>query len=267
MIDEDWRGFNSAFAESVRPEDPRGLTGRRMLTVSISVVLAAALGALIYGALGGPVVALPDEVKPLAPSGDATPYQAGGQPSGQTWTGIAGPSCAASSDGSTDFGVYGYYTGLNPDQSTGWSTDATGGYTGEACTGGFISLPVSGKPAAYDPERFALWTYDFSSKFTDATCQVSTYVPTNSSRTYVGGDPAYFYYYGRGYSFDDPQASPTGGFTVNQLDKQGSWVDSPSFQVTTGKVSVKLVNAGVKTGAGQDAHVAAAQVRLTCTST
>lgn len=273
MIEEDWREFSSAFAESVRPEDPRGLTGKRMLVVSVSAVLAVALGALVYGALGGPAFALPNEVKAIAPSPDATPYQAGGQSAGQVWTAIAGPACAASSDGSTSFAVYGYTTGTDADGTTAWTNADSGGYTGEACTGGYLSMPVSGKADGYDAARYALWKYDFSSHFTVASCRVSSYVPTNSSRTQVGGSPAYFYYYDEDYAVDagaDKESKPLGGFLVDQTGKnhQGRWYTSPAFTVRTGRVTVKLVDAGAERGdAAEGVHVAAAQLRLTCTST
>ncbi|MFF3561800.1 hypothetical protein ACFYXS_17315 [Streptomyces sp. NPDC002574] len=273
MIDEDWRGFSSAFAESVRPEDPRGRTGKRMLVVSVSAVLAVALGALVYGALGGPAFALPSEVGPIAPSPDATPYQAGGQSAGQVWKAIAGPDCAASSDGSTSFAVYGYSTGADADGTAGWSEADSGGYTGEACTGGYISMPVSGKADAYDATRYALWKYDFSSKFTVASCRVSSYVPADSSRAHVGGSPAYFYYYDDDYAFGtapEKQQKALGGFLVDQVgrSKQGHWFNSPSFTVRTGRVSVKLVDAGTESAdTAEGVHVAAAQLRLTCTST
>jgi hypothetical protein len=279
MIEEDWREFSSAFAESVRPEDPRGQTGKRMLVVSVSTLLAVALGALVYGALGGPAFALPSEVNPIAPSPDATPYQAGGQSSGQTWKAIAGPDCAASSDGSTSFAAYGYATGTDANGTTAWTQSDSGGYTGEACTGGYLSMPVSGKADGYDATRYALWKYDFSSHFTVASCRVSSYVPTNSSRTQVGGSPAYFYYYDDDYavgtgtstgSGTDKQQKPLGGFLVDQTGKnhQGRWYTSPAFTVRTGRVTVKLVDAGAESkDAAEGVHVAAAQLRLTCTST
>ncbi|MFG2525145.1 hypothetical protein [Streptomyces sp. NPDC048527] len=264
MIDEDWRGFSSAFAESVRPDHPRGGPGRRMVLVAVSTLLAVGLGALVYGALGGPAIALPNEVVPIVPTSPSAPYQAGGVAHGQTWTAIAGPSCAVSADGSTGFAVYGYYTGTSA--ATGWTTSASGGYTGDHCGGGYISVPVSGKAAAYNATQFALWTYDFSTKFTQASCKVSTYVPTNSSRMYVGGDPAYFYSYGSDYALGTHTATPLGGYQVNQVAKQGRWVTAGAFDVTTGKVTIKMVDAGADSGS-KHAHVAAAQVRLTCTST
>lgn len=265
MIDDDWRGFSSAFALAVRPDDPRGRTGRRMLVVTVYSVLAAGIGALVYGALGGSAVAVGD-LAPLAPAPGSAAYQAAGVPPGQTWTTVAGPSCTG---GTSSFAVYGYYTGTAADQTTGWTTSRTGGYSGGGCSGGYLSVPVSGKSSAFDSDRFALWKFDFSSKFTDATCRVSAYVPKNSSRTIVGGSPAYYYYYGADYTYGSAAAPPEqlGGYLVDQVAKQGRWVTTDSFTVTTGKVTVKLVDAGVRdTGAAADAHAAAAQIRLSCTS-
>lgn len=265
MIDDDWRGFASAFAQAVRPDDPRGRTGRRMLVVTVYSVLAVGIGALVYGALGGSVVALRD-LAPISRAPGSAAYQTTAVPSGQVWSAVAGPSCPGST---SSFAVYGYYTGAAADQTTGWTSARTGGYTGSGCTGGYLSIPVSGKPSAFDSDRFALWKFDFSSKFTDATCRVSAYVPKNSSRASVGGDPAYYYYYGGDYTYGSAAAPPEqlGGYLVDQVAEQGHWVSADSFTVTTGKVTVKLVDAGVRdSGAAADAHAAAAQIRLNCTS-
>jgi hypothetical protein len=52
---------------------------------------------------------------------------------------------------------------------------------------------------------------------------------------------------------------------VNQVTHLGGWVTDSSFKVTTGTVTVELVDAGVdSTTANRNAHDAAAQVRLTC---
>lgn len=265
MIDEDWHGFTVAFTEAVRPDDPSGRSGKRMLAVGFGAVLVMALGALVVGALGWGPAPGPDKVTAIDPNSgptgaasliiDAAP--------GTTWTGVAGPTCSKSKQTST-FTAYGYYTAANNDGTTGWTTSDRGGYTGDGCTGGFLSVPVSGRATAYDSSRFALWQFDFSTKFTDASCRLSTYIPTGSGRSYVGGDPAYYYYYGSDYSYGS-KASPLGGFLVHQVAGQGTWVMNKPFDVTTGKVSLKLVDAGAKDGsAAVNAHAAAAQVRLTC---
>lgn len=264
MIDEDWRSFSSAFAQAVRPDDPRGRTGRRLLTIAVYSMLATGIAALIYGALGGSAVALGD-LSPLDQEPGAA-YRVAGAPPGQKWSTVAGPSCVG---GTGSFAVYGYYTGTAADQTTGWTSSATGGYSGGGCTGGYLSVPVSGKPGAFDSDRFALWKFDFSSQFTNATCQVSAYVPKNPSRAFVGGNPAYYYYYGADYTYGSAAAPPRqlGGYVVDQVAKQGRWVAADSFTVSTGKVTVKLVDAGARSaGAAADAHAAAAQIRLSCTS-
>ncbi|WP_329138385.1 hypothetical protein OG552_30540 [Streptomyces sp. NBC_01476] len=266
MIDEDWRGFHSAFADAVRPDDPQGRAGRRMLVIGIAVFLATALGAFANGALGGGAAAQPSALAPITPSptpttGPLVP------PSGQKWSTIAGPSCTNAADGTSSFAVYGYYTGTNGDGTTGWTTSSQGGYLGDGCSGGYISIPVSGQGTGYNDSRLALWKFDFSATFSHASCRLSTYVPENSARSSVGGDPAYFYYYGTDYSYGAKMDS-LGGYLVNQVSKQGRWNEGTPFTVATGKVTVKMVDAGSKHGSkNADAHVAAAQIRLTCLST
>jgi len=266
MIDEDWPGFHSAFADAVRPDDPRGRAGRRMLVVGAAVFLATALGAFANGALGGKAAAQPSALAPITPS----PTRGSGPlvpPTGQKWSTIAGPSCANAADGTSSFAVYGYATGTNSDGTTGWTTSSQGGYLGDGCTGGYMSIPVSGQGTGYDDNRVALWKFDFSATFTHASCRLDTYIPRNSARSSVGGDPAYFYYYGTDYSYG-MKIDSMGGYLVNQVSKQGRWSEGSSFKVATGKVSVKMVDAGSKNSAKTaDAHVAAAQLRLTCLST
>ncbi|MFC4033946.1 hypothetical protein ACFO3J_21035 [Streptomyces polygonati] len=263
MIDEEWRGFTSAFAEAVRPDDPQGRSGRRMLVIGFAAVLVLALSALVDGALGwGPAVK-PSEVVAITPHPAASGALSIGSLPGATWTAVAGPTC--SRPGST-FTAYGYSTGTSADGTTGWTTSRSGGHTGDGCTGGFLSVPVSGRAAAYDSGRFALWTFDFSDKFTGASCRLSTYIPVNSSRSYVGGDPAYYYYYGTDYAYGST-AAPLGGYLVHQVAEQGTWVTSRPFEVTTGEVALRMVDAGARGGAAADAHAAAAQVRLSCTAT
>jgi hypothetical protein len=260
MIDEDWRGFTSAFTQAIRPNGTPGAAGRRMLAVGFAVVVVAALGSLLDGAFGGgALIADPNALTPVTASPTTG---AGTSQSGSGWTAVAGPSCA--SGAGNGFAAYGYYAGTNSDGTTGWSTTTSGGYSGGSCTGGYLSLPVSGKADSFDPSRFALWTFDFSQQFTSASCQLSTYVPESSDRRLVGGAPAYYYYYQSDYTYGSTDA-PLGGYLVSQVSNPGSWVTGTSFKVRTGKVTVKLVDAGSTAGSGaQDAHVAAAQVRITC---
>lgn len=263
MIDEDWRGFASAFNHVVRPDDIPGRSGRRMLVIGFAMVIVTALGSLLYGALAaGEAVAKPSEVKPIAP-GPTISAAAGSAQSGRTWTGLAGPACDANATSS--FAVYDYYTGTNSDETTGWSS-AGGGYSGGSCAGSYLSIPVSGRRKAYDDTRFALWKFDFSATFTSASCKLSTYIPDSTDRAHVGGDPAYYYYYQTNYEYGSKDA-PLGGYLVSQVTQRGRWVTGHSFKVRTGKVTVKMVDAGSRDGsAAKDAHVAAAQMRITCHS-
>lgn len=260
MIDEDWRGFTAAFTQAVRPDATPSRSGKRILALGFAVVVGSAIAALLVGALGGgTAVARPSEVKPIAPSPAAT---GGAQALGGTWSGLAGPTCASSA--TADFAAYGYYTGTNSDQTTGWSSSPNGGYSGGSCTGGYLSIPVSGQRTSYDSTRFALWKFDFSGTLTNASCKLSTYVPDNPNRESVGGDPAYYYYYQTDFEPGSTDA-PLGGYLVSQVTQQGHWVTGKPFKVRTGQVTVRMVDAGSRSGsAAQDAHVAAAQVRITC---
>jgi hypothetical protein len=263
MIDEDWRGFASAFTRAVRPDDVPGRSGKRMLAIGFATVVVIALGSLLYGALGGgTAIAKPSEVEPIAPS--SGPVGSGAGQSGTTWTAVAGPTCAASTTSS--FAAYGYYTGTNSDQTTGWSATDSGGYSGGSCTGGYLSVPVSGNQKSYDSARFALWKFDFSGTFSSASCKLSTYVPNNPERDHVGGTPAYYYYYQTDFDYGSTD-TPLGGYLVSQVTQRGHWATGTPFKVRTGKVTVKMVDAGVTEGSGtKDVHVAAAQVRITCTA-
>ncbi len=262
MINEDRIGFASAFTEAVRPDDPRGQSGKRMLMVALAVVLSVILGCVVYGWLGkkstpaastGQAAALANPAHILPSFGAAG---GSGAPAHPTWTAVAGPTCHAAG---TSFSVSGHVAGASS-QQTGWSTSSSGGYRGGGCAGGFVSVPMSGHAREYDPNRFALWKFDFSARLTHGFCRLSTYIPDNPALTYVGGDPTYYDYYGAGYPGGKTPA-PLGSYQVYQVRHRGTWVANSVFEVTTGKVTVKLLDAG-KTS--DDAHHAAAQVRIAC---
>jgi hypothetical protein len=261
VIDEDWHEFAPAFAEAVRPDDTRGRPVKRLLIIGFAALLAAALNAVVYGALSArnsaavhPAAAT-TTVRPGATAGPA------GGPATSTWTAVAGPTC---SNGATRFALSGYYLSTSNGQRTGWTASGSGGYSGNGCAGGFVSVPLSGRASAYDTNRFALWTFHLGAGFTRATCALSVFVPYNPQIAYVGGDPAYYLYYGTDYS-SGSRARPLGSYLVDQLAKRGDWVTSRSFTVKTGWVAVKLLDAGVnQSRATSNAHAAAAQMRLTC---
>jgi hypothetical protein len=261
VIGEDWHEFAPAFAEAVRPDDTRGRSVKRLLVIGMAAMLAAALNAVVYGALtasrSGAAHAAAGTIT-VSPSATAGP--AGGL-GGVKWTAVAGPTCG---NGATRFAEDGYYVRTSNGQGTGWTTSSSGGYSGDGCAGGFVSVPLSGQANAYDSNRFALWTFHLSAGFTHATCALSTFVPYNPQIAYVGADPAYYFYYGTDYSYGS-KARPLGGYLVDQLATRGDWVTSRSFTIKTGRVAVKLVDAGDnRTRATSNAHAAAAQIRLAC---
>jgi hypothetical protein len=231
---------------------------------ALAVVLAVILGALVYGALGkkgtGAASAAtgPGQPGSLTPSMPSPGAAAGSSlPASAKWTAVAGPTCHATG---TSFSVAGYKAAPRRDPAAGWSTWSSGGYTGGGCGGGYVSVPMSGHAKAYNPSQMALWKFDFRARFTHAYCQLSTYVPDNPALSSVGGNPTYYDYYGKDYSGGSATA-PLGSYLVYQVSHRGSWVTDSSFAVTTGQVTVELLDAG-QTAAS--ARHAAAQVRLTC---
>jgi hypothetical protein len=261
MNDEDWRGFTSAFNQAVRPGARPGHSGARVLVSGFAVVVAVALGFFLDGALGGGrAIAKPSDLKPI--SSPPSARGEGATQTGNSWTAVAGPGCASTATSS--FAAYGYNTGTNSDQTTGWSTSPTGGYNGGTCTGEYLSMPVSGQAASYDDTRFALWRFDLSKTYTSASCELDTYVPDSSDRRRVGGDPAYYYYLQTDYGYGSNDR-PLGGYLVSQVSDRGRWVTGSPFKIRTGLVTVKLVDAGARDGgAAKDAHIAVTQVRITC---
>ena len=179
-----------------------------------------------------------------------------------TYTAVAGLDCTGSST-ATYSDSEGYYT----DGDSGWLRP-TDGYAGDGCTGKYDALPMSGTAGLthYDTTGFALYKWNFSGSFTDATCKLSIYVPDDTNHMHVGGDPTYYYFWAKNYSYGQ-SLTPSGDFSVTEVDDLGEWVTQSSFPVTTGYVTLKLVNSGVDwTSAGVDyAHHAAAAVKLSCT--
>lgn len=193
------------------------------------------------------------------PTATAT-AQAGNTGSGaRTWSGVAGPGC------STDVSHF-YTKDANYAQGTsGWLRSSVGGYAGNGCDGSYVSEPMSGSSSSYDTSEGVLWRFNFGSTLPTATCAVSVYIPANSDIRYVGGNPTHYYYWHEDYAYG-MQNPPTGSFEIAQVSHRGSWVTEPAFKVTTGIVTVKMVNTGIDyTSSTKDAHHAAADVRLDCT--
>jgi hypothetical protein len=273
MINEDRIGFVSAFTEAVRPDDPRGRSGKRMLVVALSVVLSVILSCVVYGWLGkkhspapgtGQAAALASPAAHILPSFGAA--GGSGTSARPAWTAVAGPTCRAAG---ASFSVSGYVAATGS-QQTGWFTSSSGGYRGGGCAGGFVSVPMSGHAQEYNPNRFALWKFDFTARFTTGLCRLYTYIPDSPALRYVGGNPTYYRYYGAGYPGGKKPGgkkpggktpAPLGTYQVNQVRHRGTWVANSTFEVRTGKVTVELLDAGK---VSKNAHHAAAQMRLAC---
>jgi hypothetical protein len=267
MINEDRIGFSSAYTEAVRPDDPRGQSGKRMLMVALAVVLGVILGSVVSGWLGKkgtPAAGTGLAAAPVNPAHVPPGFGTGasGGSAHPTWTAVAGPTCHAAG---TSFSVSGYVAATSSSQRPGWFTSSSGGYSGGGCAGGFVSVPMSGHAQEYDRTRFALWKFDFSALFTAGFCRLYTYIPANPALTYVGGDPSYYNYYEADYPGGKTPGgktpAPLGSYQVNQVGHRGSWVANSLFEVTTGKVTVELLDAGQTSN---NARHAAAQVRLAC---
>ncbi|MDH6109454.1 hypothetical protein P3T36_000225 [Kitasatospora sp. MAP12-15] len=174
------------------------------------------------------------------------------------YTAVAGPGC----NGGTFYTKDADYTlGIG-----GWLTSSDGGYKGEGCNGSYDSEPMSGDANKYDASQGVLWRWDFSKSFTSATCAFSIYVPDNSDITYVGGDPTQYFFWGANYAYG-MNFTPQGTFNMSQVDNRGRWVNQGAFNVSTGIVTLKMVNTGIDyTSSTKHAHHAAAPVRLSCTA-
>lgn len=280
MIEEDSAGFVEAFTAAVRPHEKRGRPLRWMLMVAFGVVFAAILGSLLNGAFGGggsgssgasggsgtsplsgataPATAPLSGVQALPTGAASTPAVS------KSFTAVAGPECTGGGADFTDAG----FSVASSDPASEWAVSAAGGYQGGGCTGGYLSMPVSGNATALDLDRYSLWAFTLGvGLLPKASCKLEVYVPAATSATLVGGDPAYYYYYDAIYTpSDSPPAQ--GDFGVNQVAERGRWVPAGTFTVTTGVFSVRMVDAGLDHGTAASGIVrdAAAQLRLTCSA-
>jgi hypothetical protein len=271
-IDEDWHEFTRSFALAIRPDDTQGRSTKRMIIIGCATVFALALAVVGYGAITAPggdggTSTVGTTAEPGVSGAETVPTVslpstggvAAATPAVPTWAAVAGPTC---SNSATSFSETGYYTATGGGQPTGWITSAIGGYSGSGCTGGFVSVPLSGKSSVYDTSRYALWTFHLSAKYVGGSCALSAFIPGYRDVAYVGGDPAYYLYYGTPYS---PSVQALGGFSINQRSMRGQWVAGGSLKASTSSVSVKMVDAGTNTTSStMNAHAVAAQMRLTC---
>jgi len=280
MIEEDSAGFVEAFTGAVRPHETRSRPLRWMVLVSFAIVFAAALGALLSGAFGSgsssgssssgdsgtgvllgasaPATTVLSEVETLSTGAATTPAARA------SFTAVAGPECTGSGADFTESG----FSLNSADPASEWVVSASGGFKGGGCSGGFLSMPVSGNANAIDTGRYALWSFSLGAGLrTKASCKLEVYVPSATSSALVGGDPADYFYYDSIYTTAS-SPKPLGDFAVFQTADRGRWLKVHAFPVTTGVVSLRLVDAGADKGSGTAGivRVAAAQVRLTCSA-
>ena len=278
MIEEDSAGFVEAFTAAVRPHEKRSRPLRWMLLVAFAAVFAAILGSLLNGAFGsgssssgssaggGTGSTLLGATAPATiPLSGVQTLSAATTPAAATsYTGVAGPDCTGTGANFTESG----FALASTDPATEWTVSAGGGFKGAGCTGGYISMPVSGNATAIDTSRYTTWSFTLGAGLlAKASCKLEVYVPSDTSSALVGGNPAYYYYYGSVYTASN-SPKPLGDFAVYQTGNRGRWLAARTFTVTTGVVVVRMVDAGVDKGAGASGIVrdAAAQVRLTCSA-
>lgn len=172
---------------------------------------------------------------------------------------VAGPGCA--NNARQQYQSVGYYEqGVD-----GWYT-RNGGSTEAGCRGTFDSMPMSGKAKSSDSNVFSKWTFDASAEMTAASCAMSVYIPNESDRRYVGATAAHYSIFN---GFDQGGANVIDTKGIDQVANRGKWVDLGTHRVDQGKISVKLHNRGEDWSGGADgdgAHVAATQIRVTCTA-
>ena len=276
MIEEDSAGFVEAFTAAVRPHGARSRPLRWMLLVAFAIVFAAILGSLLNGAFGsgssssgsGSTGSGGTGSTLLGATAPATVPLSGVQtlattPAAATsFTGVAGPGCTGTGANFTESG----FALKSTDPATEWAVSGSGGFKGDGCAGGYLSMPVSGNATAIDTGRYAVWSFNLGAGLAaKASCKLEVYVPSATSPALVGGNPAYYYYYDSVYTSSN-SPKPLGDFAVDQTGNRGRWLTARTFTVTTGVVAVRMVDAGVDQGAGASGIVrdAAAQARLTC---
>lgn len=198
---------------------------------------------------------------PTAP----TPIATQPTPTAKTYSAVAGLACLGNATATYNHDEGYYRNGLS-----GWLEVNNGGYTGDGCSGTYDAIPMSGTAgmAGSDPTAFSLYNWNFSGSFTRGSCELSVYIPNTTDLIHVGGNPTYYQYWNQDYTWGSSVA-PAGSFAITQVGELGKWVSEAPFAVTTGEVTVKLLNGGVDynaAGSPDYHHHAAAPIRLTCTS-
>ncbi|MDA3627916.1 hypothetical protein OU415_20955 [Saccharopolyspora sp. WRP15-2] len=188
---------------------------------------------------------------PPPPAGDVRAQENPAPPAAPTFAAVAGPGCAGG-----NYSRPGYYT----DGEAGWKTAPSGAHAADGCNGSFDSLPMSGDPNK-DGDNAAVWRFT-TGDVRQGSCQAWVFVPRGGI-TRVGGAPSYYTVYQT-----DQTSNPVGEFRIDQVGRQGQWVDAGRFPVGDGRLTIKLHSRGVDyTSDGPTyARHAAAQVKLGCSA-
>ncbi|MEU1285420.1 hypothetical protein [Kitasatospora sp. NPDC005856] len=160
---------------------------------------------------------------------------------------IAGPYCKSS-------GVY-KANGWFDQGSRGWNNNS-GGYSGDGCTGNYVSMPMSGDANKDDNGNSVVWTFTVD-KVT--SCTLAVYIPASGDVKQVGGNPSYYTVQSGGGQVD--------AFSINQTANRGGWVNQKTVPYR-GPISVTLHSRGLDWSGSTEtyAHHAASAVRATCTA-
>ncbi|MFJ2879953.1 hypothetical protein ACIPJN_20370 [Streptomyces sp. NPDC086796] len=186
-------------------------------------------------------------------TGGGTPAKTTPQ-SNVVYTGVAGRGCPTPAGGG--YQQDHFFT----DGSAGWYTPSSGGWTGNGCNGSYASIPMSGSTTT-DMQNRVKWWWKPGSRA--RTCQISVYVPNNSSVQYVGGHPTKYHVLVNA----NDASSMYSSFTLNQTAHRGQWVDAGTFPMKGSTIGVKLLDRGDDWSKGwEKAHHAAAQMKVTCRS-
>jgi len=208
-----------------------------LLGVASLAVLATLIAAPVVTHLTGWTGHEPSKAAP--PAGATTPALSPVSP------GTAGPGC-----GGDSYQRVGYYV----DGKAGWLGGSGG--SGAGCGGRFDALPMSGDAKKADPTLYARWTFDPRAKH---QCKVALFIPNNSDKTYVGGNPAHY------TVLQKKGGAKLLSFSIDQPRSLGRWVGSTAFTVD-GPFEIRLANTGKDwTDTSKTfAHVVAAQARAVC---
>jgi translation initiation factor IF-2 len=168
---------------------------------------------------------------------------------------VAGYGCQPSADAT--FTEHGRWT----DGLSGFISVGAGGPNAAGCDGGFDAMPMSGSMSHNAPGNYALWTFR-TGLVQQQTCDVSVYIPADSSDEHVGGNPAVYQVFGSA----GPAGPELGAFDINQPARRGGWVSEPGWPITAGQLTVRLDSYGIDWAGNTEthAHIAVSAIRVTC---